>query len=43
MNVKKQSKIKSLGRYKHYKSFGWLARVVYRLHGDKTIRHWQVC
>ncbi|UYL04667.1 hypothetical protein EBOKLHFM_00047 [Klebsiella phage KP13-26] len=40
MNVKKQSKIKSLGRYKHYKSFGWLARVVYRLRGDKTIRHY---
>ncbi|XKX17413.1 hypothetical protein MVUOKPPV_CDS0016 [Klebsiella phage phi1_175008] len=40
MNVKKKSKIKSLGRYKHYKSFGWLARVAYRLRGDKTIRHY---
>lgn len=40
MNNKKRSKLKSAGRYNHYKSYGWLARVVYRLRSDKTIRHY---
>lgn len=38
MNNRKRAKLKSAGRYAHYKSFGWLARVAYRLRGDKAIR-----
>lgn len=40
MKIKKQSKNKSAGRFKHYKSYGWLASVVYRLRGDNVIRHY---
>lgn len=40
MKVKKQSKLKSEGRIRYYKSFGWLGHVAYRLRGDSTIRHY---
>lgn len=40
MNTKKRCKLKSQGRYSHYKKFGWLAKIAYRLRGDKTIRHY---
>lgn len=38
MNNKKRAKLKSLGRYKYYKSFGWLGVIAYRLRGDATLR-----
>lgn len=40
MNVKKKSKLKSAGRMRHYKSFGWLGHIAYRLRGDNVIRHY---
>lgn len=40
MNVRKQSKLKSAGRIRHYKRFGWLGPIAYRLRGDNTIRHY---
>lgn len=40
MKIKKQSKKKSAGRFKHYKSYGWLASVVYRLRGDSVVLHY---
>lgn len=40
MNTKKRCKLKSQGRYNHYKKFGWLAKIAYRLRGDKTIHHY---
>lgn len=39
MKIKKKCKLKSTGRLKHFKSFGWLGMVAYRLRGDRTIRH----
>lgn len=38
MNIKSKCKTKSQCRYNHYKSFGWLGRIAYRLRGDKQIR-----
>lgn len=38
MKVKKASKLKSAGRIKYYKTFGWLGHVAYRLRGDSVIR-----
>lgn len=38
MKVKKSCKLKSAGRIKHYKAFGWLGPLAYRLRGDSVIR-----
>lgn len=38
MNIKSKCKNKSQCRYNHYKSFGWLGRIAYRLRGDRQIR-----
>lgn len=40
MKIKKLCKNKSEGRYQHYKSYGWLARIVYRLRGEDQIQHY---
>lgn len=40
MKIKKQSKKKSAGRFKHYKSYGPWRQIVYRLRGNKILQHY---